>query len=90
MWFALLGGAVTRETNVPEMIEADELRPFNKNLRRLMRMTQEMLALAEEGDRDRQDASCGILYGILRDTAYRLRNMAAEECKRHEDAGKWR
>ncbi len=72
------------------MIEADELRPFNKNLRRLMRMTQEMLALAEEGDRDRQDASCGILYGILRDTAYRLRNMAAEECKRHEDAGKWR
>lgn len=61
----------------------------NQNLRRLIRLTHEMLALADEGDRDRDDASCGILYGLLRDSAYRLRRAASEECDRHRAAGKW-
>ena len=52
-------------------------------------MTKEMLALADEGDRDRLDDSCGILYGILRDVAYRLRRHAREECEKHKLAGKW-
>lgn len=63
--------------------------PFNDNLRRLLHLTKEMMALADEGDRDRNDDSCGILYGILRDTAYRLRALAQEECDRHREAGKW-
>ncbi len=62
---------------------------FNVNLTRVTRLTREMLALADEGDRDRNDDSCGILYGILRDMAYRLRNLAEEECTKHRDAGKW-
>ena len=62
---------------------------FNDNLVRLIRLTREMLALADEGDRDRNDDSCGILYGILRDMAYRLRNLAEEECEKHKKAGKW-
>jgi hypothetical protein len=49
-----------------------------------------MLALADEGDRDRNDDSCGILFGILRDTGYRLRKLAEEECQKHEQAGKWK
>lgn len=63
--------------------------PFNDNLCRLVNLTREMMALADEGDRDRDDASCGILYGILRDTAYRLRALAQEECEKHRTAGKW-
>lgn len=63
--------------------------PYNQNLRRLIRITREMLALSDEGDRDRNDASCGILYGILRDSAYRLRKLAEEECRQHQQAGKW-
>ena len=55
----------------------------NENLRRTIRLTHEMLALADEGDRDRTDASCGILYGILRDMAYRLRKLAQTECDQH-------
>ena len=35
------------------------------------------------------DPSCGIIYGILRDTAYKLRNLAEQECQRHKDNGKW-
>lgn len=64
-------------------------KPFNHNLHRLLELTREMLALSDEGDRDRNDASCGILYGILRDTAYRLRKLAQEECRKHQQAGKW-
>jgi len=62
---------------------------YNTNLQRVTRLTREMLALADEGDRDRNDDSCGILYGILRDMAYRLRSLAEQECVKHQQAGKW-
>jgi hypothetical protein len=62
---------------------------FNENIKRVNRLTNEMLALADEGDRDRNDDSCGILYGILRDMAYRLRKLADDECEKHRIAGKW-
>ena len=48
-----------------------------------------MLALADEGDQSRNDPSCGILYGILRDMAYRLRQLTEQECEKHKQAGKW-
>ena len=54
-----------------------------RNLERLVDLTREMLALADQGDRDRDDPHCGIIYGILRDSAYRLRKMAEEEIRRH-------
>ena len=62
---------------------------YNENLRRVGRLTQEMLALADEGDEQRDDPSCGILYGILRDMAYRLRQLVDQECERHTRGGKW-
>ena len=62
---------------------------YNENLIRTIRLTREMLALADEGDHDRDDDSCGILYGVLRDTAYRLRSLAEAECLKHKKAGKW-
>jgi hypothetical protein len=62
---------------------------FNLNLVKTIRLTREMLALADEGDRDRDDDSCGIVYGVLRDTAYRLRKLAEAECEKHKLAGKW-
>ena len=69
---------------------ADQMsRSINENLRRLKRLTNDMVALADDGDRSRDDASCGILYGILRDTAYRLRKLTDQECEEHRKAGKW-
>ena len=62
---------------------------FNSNLLEVLSLTEQMLHLAERGDRDRNDASCGILYGILRDTAYRLRALAKQECDHHRHEGKW-
>jgi hypothetical protein len=48
-----------------------------------------MLALADEGDRDRDDDSCGVVYGILRDSAYQIRKLGEQECEKHKTAGKW-
>ena len=62
---------------------------FNENLIKTIKLTREMLALADEGDRDRNDDSCGIVYGVLRDTAYRLRKLAEAECDKHRESGKW-
>jgi hypothetical protein len=63
--------------------------PNNDNLLQVRELAARMLELAELGDRHRDDASCGILYGILRDTAYRLRKLADEECEKHRLLGKW-
>ncbi|MBN2802083.1 MAG: hypothetical protein JXR91_03215 [Deltaproteobacteria bacterium] len=62
---------------------------FNENLIKTLKLTNEMLALADEGDRDRNDDTCGIVYGVLRDTAYRLRQLAERECDSHKFKGKW-
>jgi hypothetical protein len=62
---------------------------FNDNLKRVRQLTNEMLALADDGDEARNDASCGILYGILRDMAYRLRDLTECECEKHRQQGKW-
>ncbi len=64
-------------------------RSTNDNLDKLVALTREMIALADEGDRDRDDTSCGIIYGILRDRAYRLRKLAQQECEKHRQQGKW-
>jgi hypothetical protein len=69
--------------------EHPSFRHANENLKRTLDMAREMIALADEGDRDRIDDSCGIIYGILRDAAYRLRQMAEAECQKHQEAGVW-
>ena len=66
-----------------------ELKPESENLLRTIQLTREMLALADEGDHDRNDDSCGILYSVLRDAAYRIRKLALEECASHKAKGKW-
>ncbi len=67
----------------------NKTRPYNDNLREVLLLTREMLALADEGDLARDDDSCGILYGVLRDAAYRLRSLAESECASHRKKGKW-
>ena len=70
-------------------IEPDEAAsPYDVNLQRVVRLTREMLALADEGDQERRDDSCGILYGVLRDAAYRIRKLAQEEIRRHAQEGR--
>lgn len=65
------------------------LQPQNENLRKALILSRELLALADEGDRDRRDDPCGILFGIMRDMGYRLRKLLEEEMERHKKEGTW-
>jgi hypothetical protein len=62
-----------------------QMKPCDENLQKLIQLTREMLALADEGDMDRIDDSCGIIYGILRDSSFRLRKIAMDEWSKHAD-----
>jgi hypothetical protein len=64
-------------------------RPFNQNVVEVLRLSRDMMLLADKGDATRKDASCGVLYGTLRDTAYKLRHLAEHEIQVHKDAGIW-
>jgi hypothetical protein len=48
-----------------------------------------MIKLADRGDLEREDTDCGILYGILRDSAYKLKRLAETEKAKHIAKGKW-
>jgi hypothetical protein len=48
-----------------------------------------MIRIADQGDAQREDTGCGILYGVLRDSAYKLLKLAEEEKKRHQAKGWW-
>ncbi len=55
----------------------------DENLRSLIALCGEMMELADRGDAERIDAGCGVVYGILRDAAYKMRRMAKTELQRH-------
>jgi hypothetical protein len=48
-----------------------------------------MIELADQGDADREDTGCGVLYGVLRDSAYKIRQLAEKERERHRAKGWW-
>jgi hypothetical protein len=65
------------------------VKPSDHNIKLTIALTQEMKSLADRGDADREDTGCGILYGMLRDSAYKIWRMAEEEKKRHQAKGWW-
>lgn len=56
-----------------------------RNLEKVIGLCSEMLELADLGDHYRLDDGCGVVYGTLRDAAYKVRNLAKDELARHED-----
>lgn len=65
------------------------MKPCNLHIIKTLRLVEEMLALADQGDADREDNGCGILYGVLRDSAYKLKKLADTEKKNHITKGWW-
>ena len=48
-----------------------------------------MLQLADQGDADREDVGCGVLYGMLRDAAFKIKQLAEVEKETHIRKGRW-
>ncbi len=66
------------------------MRPCNKTIFETIELTKTMLSLSDKGDEVREDDGCGILYGVLRDSAYKIKKLAEAEKECHEKKGKWR
>ena len=65
------------------------MRACNDNIMQTLSLVAEMIKLADKGDADREDVGCGILYGILRDSAYKLKQLAEKEKTAHVEKGWW-
>lgn len=61
----------------------------NINVIEVLELSREMLKLADQGDKEREDRSCGVMYGILRDNGYKLERLARQEIESHRIAGTW-
>ena len=66
------------------------MRVCNQAIKETLDLTEIMLALSDKGDAVREDDGCGILYGVLRDAAYKIRKLAEVEKENHVKAGRWK
>jgi len=65
------------------------VKPCNLHILKTLKLAEEMMDLADQGDADRKDNGCGILYGVLRDSAYKLMKLAEAEKQNHIVKGWW-
>ncbi len=66
------------------------MKPCNRNIERTLQLTDEMIELAKTGDAEREDTGCGILYGVLLDSIYKLKRLAEKEKENHIKKGWWK
>jgi len=60
----------------------------NECIRKVLELSRDMLMLADDGDAAREDVGCGILYGTIRDSAYKIRALAEAEMLAHKRKGR--
>jgi hypothetical protein len=60
------------------------MKPCDEMIQITLALASRMAEVADEGDRAREDAGCGVLYGVLRDSAYKIKQLAEAEWERHQ------
>jgi hypothetical protein len=65
------------------------VKPCDSNIKTTLDLVEDMIKLADKGDIEREDTGCGILYGVLRDSAYKLKKLAEQEKEKHKQKGWW-
>ncbi|MEA1991865.1 MAG: hypothetical protein U9N58_06685 [Thermodesulfobacteriota bacterium] len=66
------------------------MKPCDENIKKTLKLAEEMLDLADKGDAVREDTGCGVLYGVLRDSGYKIRKLAEVEKEAHIKKGWWK
>ncbi|MFC1567219.1 hypothetical protein ACFL3R_00090 [Thermodesulfobacteriota bacterium] len=66
------------------------MRPCDRNIQSTLDLVEDMMKIADKGDIEREDIGCGILYGVLRDSAYKVKKLAEEEKEKHMKKGWWK
>jgi hypothetical protein len=65
------------------------MRPCDRVIQKTLELVQRMTDIADEGDAAREDVNCGVLYGVLRDSAYKIKQLAEKERESHVRKGWW-
>lgn len=66
------------------------VKPCDENIKKTLELVKNMISLAEKGDADQEDDGCGILYGVLLDSAYKIKQIAEAEKEKHIKKGWWK
>ena len=66
------------------------MKSCDRNIKSTLQLASKMIELANKGDVEREDNGCGIMYGILRDSAYKLKQLAEKEREKHIKKGWWK
>ncbi len=61
----------------------------NQHILEALDLSRKLFILSDEGEYDAEDNSCVVLYGIIRDAAYKIRNQSEKERQEHIKQGKW-
>lgn len=59
----------------------------NKNLQEAVRLVKKLIILADKGEMESRDDGCRILYGVMRDCAYKIRAQVKRESEEHRKRG---
>lgn len=65
------------------------MRPCNEMLQKTLDLVERMTRLADEGDAVREDDGCGVVFGIVRDAAFKIKRAAEKERDVHVRKGWW-
>lgn len=65
------------------------MKACDRNIKKTLALAERMIELADRGDTDREDSGCGILYGMLRDSGYKIKRLAEAEKLKHQAKGWW-
>jgi hypothetical protein len=66
------------------------MKPCDKSIKKTLEMAKTMIEVADQGDAVREDTGCGVLYGVVRDSAYRIKKLAESEKEAHIKKGWWK
>jgi hypothetical protein len=66
------------------------MKPCDESIKKTLKLVEDMLGLADEGDAVREDTGCGVLYGVVRDSAYKIKKLAEAERDAHINKGWWK
>ena len=59
-------------------------------IHRTLELARELTLLADQGEAQCQDDGCAVLYGVVRDCAYKIRGRAEQERDLHRAWGESR
>jgi len=78
-----------KESISPRVATEAEVKECNKNIRKTLELARELTILADEGEAASKDDGCAVLYGVVRDCAYKMRAQAEKEKVSHQALGLW-